>query len=67
MSKFLFLLASTAILAMVNSAVAQYVPLKERLGGISKQDNRYLRWLLITGATLSDMRGSMAQAALAGA
>jgi transposase len=23
---------------------------KERLGGISKQGNRYLRWLLITGA-----------------
>ena len=23
---------------------------KERLGGISKQGNRYLRWLLVTGA-----------------
>ena len=38
---------------------------KERLGRISKQGNRYLRWLLVTGAPwpLSDMRGSMARGA----
>ena len=37
---------------------------KERLGRISKQGNRYLRWLLITGAmAVSDMRGSMARGA----
>ena len=31
---------------------------KERLGGISKQGNRYLRWLLIAGSKAVDTRGS---------